>query len=165
MEFNGGEVDIYGAEFSANGQFVFANGLELPIKIAYTHTQSEFQTSFDSNFSQWGNVTAGDELPYLPENQFNLQIGLAGEKWQVDLAYKYITKMSEAAGTGVELAGVVTSDINQVDIAAWYQVNEALRIYSKLDNLTDAANIVSRRPFGARPGKPRQLVLGAKYAF
>ena len=164
-EFNGGEVDIFGAEFSANGKFAFANGLELPIKIAYTHTQSEFQTSFDSNFSQWGNVTAGDELPYLPENQFNLQIGLAGEKWQVDLAYKYITKMSEAAGTGVELSGVVTSDINQVDVAAWYQVNEALRIYSKLDNLTDAANIVSRRPFGARPGKPRQFVLGAKYAF
>jgi Fe(3+) dicitrate transport protein len=164
-EFNGGEVDIFGAEFSANGKFVFTNGLELPIKIAYTHTQSEFQTSFDSNFSQWGNVTAGDELPYLPENQFNLQIGLAGEKWQVDLAYKYITKMSEAAGTGVELSGVVTSDINQVDVAAWYQVNEALRIYSKLDNLTDAANIVSRRTFGARPGKPRQFVLGAKYAF
>jgi len=164
-EFNGGEVDIFGAEFSANGKFAFANGLELPIKIAYTHTQSEFQTSFDSNFSQWGNVTAGDELPYLPENQFNLQIGLAGEKWQVDLAYKYITKMSEAAGTGVELSGVVTSDINQVDVAAWYQVNEALRIYSKLDNLTDAANIVSRRPLGARPGKPRQFVLGAKYAF
>lgn len=165
VEFNGGEVDIYGAEFSTNGQFVFANDLVLPIKIAYTHTQSKFQTSFDSTFSQWGNVAVGDELPYLPENQVNLQIGLAGEKWQVDLAYKYITEMSEASGTDVELAGVVTSDISQIDLAAWYQINESLRIYSKLDNLTDAANIVSRRPFGARPGKPRQFVLGAKYAF
>ena len=165
VEFNGGEVDIYGLEFSANGQFEFANGLQLPIKIAYTHTQSEFQTSFDSTFSQWGDVTVGDELPYLPENQFNLQVGLAGEKWQIDLAYKYITEMSEAAGTGVELEGVVTSDINQIDLAAWYQINHALRIYSKVDNLSDAANIVSRRPFGARPNKPRQFVLGIKYAF
>jgi Fe(3+) dicitrate transport protein len=104
-------------------------------------------------------------LPYLPENQFNLQVGVAGENWQVDLAYKYITEMSEAAGTDVELAGIMTSDISQIDVAAWYQITDALRIYSKLDNLTDEANIVSRRPFGARPGKPRQLILGAKYAF
>ncbi|MFT6990416.1 MAG: Fe(3+) dicitrate transport protein [Paraglaciecola sp.] len=165
VEFNGGEVDIYGAEFSSHGQFELSNGLEIPVKIAYTYTQSEFQSSFDSTFSQWGDVTNGDELPYLPENQFNLQVGLSGENWQVDLAYKYMTKMSEAAGTGVELEGVMTSDISQIDVAAWYQISDALRIYGKVDNLTDEANIVSRRPFGARPGKPRQFVLGAKYAF
>ena len=165
VEFNGGEVDIYGAEFSANGQFEFTNGLTLPIKIAYTHTQSEFQSTFDSTFSQWGNVSVGDELPYLPENQFNVQVGLTGENWQLNLAYKYIAEMSEAAGTGVELAGVMTSDISQIDLAAWYQINAALKIYAKLDNLTDETNIVSRRPFGARPGKPRQFILGAKYAF
>ena len=107
----------------------------------------------------------GDELAYLPENQFNLHVSLTGEKWQLVLAYKYITEMSEAAGTGVELAGVVTSDISQIDLAAWYQINAALKIYVKLDNLTNEANIVSRRPFGARPGKPRQFILGAKYAF
>jgi Fe(3+) dicitrate transport protein len=165
VEFNGGEVDIYGAEFSANGQFEFTNGLTLPIKIAYTHTQSEFQSTFDSTFSQWGNVSVGDELPYLPENQFNVQVGLTGENWQLNLAYKYIAEMSEAAGTGVELAGVMTSDISQIDLAAWYQINAALKIYAKLDNITDETNIVSRRPFGARPGKPRQFILGAKYAF
>ena len=164
-EFNGGEVDIYGLELSTSGQFEFTNGLELPIKIAYTHTQSEFQTTFDSTFSQWGDVTVGDELPYLPENQFNLQLGVAGDNWQVDLAYKYISEMSEAAGTGVELEGSYTGTINQFDLAAWYQVNSSLRIYSKLDNLTDQAEIVSRRPFGARPGKPRQFIIGAKYAF
>ena len=165
VEFNGGEVHIYGAELSANGQVAFSNGLKLPIKIAYTHTQSEFQSSFDSSFSQWGNVAIGDKLPYLPENQFNLQVSLVGENWQLDLAYKYITEMSEAAGTGVELAAVVTSDISQIDLAAWYAINTVLRIYTKLDNLTDEVNIVSRRPFGARPGKPRQFILGAKYSF
>jgi Fe(3+) dicitrate transport protein len=107
----------------------------------------------------------GDELPYLPENQFNLQVGLTGENWQLNLAYKYITEMSEAAGTGVELAGLMTSDSSQIDLAAWYQINAVLKIYAKLDNLTDEAKIVSRRPFGARPGKPRQFIVGAKYAF
>lgn len=165
VEFNGGEVDIYGLELSANGKIEISNNLTMPINLAYTHTQSEFQTTFDSTFSQWGNVVAGDELPYLPENQFNLQVGVAGDNWQVDLAYKYVAEMSEAAGTGVELEGVYTSSISQIDLAAWYQVNDALRIYSKLDNLTDEVEIVSRRPFGARPGKPRQFIIGAKYAF
>ncbi len=165
VEFNGGEVDIYGLELSANGQIDISNSLTMPINLAYTHTQSEFQTTFDSTFSQWGNVVTGDELPYLPENQFNLQVGVAGDNWQVDLAYKYVAEMSEASGTGVELEGVYTSSISQIDLAAWYQVNDALRIYSKLDNLTDEVEIVSRRPFGARPGKPRQFIIGAKYAF
>jgi Fe(3+) dicitrate transport protein len=165
VEFNGGEVNIYGLELSANGQVEISNNLTMPINLAYTHTQSEFQTTFDSTFSQWGNVVTGDELPYLPENQFNLQLGLAGDNWQVDLAYKYVAEMSEASGTGVELEGVYTSSISQIDLAAWYQVSDALRVYGKLDNLTDEANIVSRRPFGARPGKPRQFILGAKYAF
>ncbi|MEP1384732.1 MAG: TonB-dependent receptor [Paraglaciecola sp.] len=165
VEFNGGEVDIYGLELSANGKIAISNNLTMPINLAYTHTQSEFQTTFDSTFSQWGNVVAGDELPYLPENQFNLQVGVAGDNWQLDIAYKYVAEMSEASGTGVELEGVYTSSISQIDLAAWYQVNDALRIYSKLDNLTDEVEIVSRRPFGARPGKPRQFIIGAKYAF
>ncbi|MEO9944168.1 TonB-dependent receptor [Paraglaciecola sp.] len=165
VEFNGGEVDIYGLELSANGKIAISQSITLPINLAYTHTQSEFQTTFDSTFSQWGNVVTGDELPYLPKNQFNLQVGVAGDNWQLDIAYKYVAEMSEASGTGVELEGVYTSSISQIDLAAWYQVNDALRIYSKLDNLTDEVEIVSRRPFGARPGKPRQFIIGAKYAF
>lgn len=163
-EFNGGEVEIYGAELSAQGEFALGDFV-VPVSAAYTYTQSEFQTSFDSSFSQWGNIVVGDALPYLPENQFNLQVGLAGDNWQVDIAYKYIDEMSEAAGTGTDLDGLTTSSLSQFDFAAWYQINSALRIYSKLDNLTDEVQIVSRRPFGARPNKPRQFVLGAKYAF
>ncbi|MFT2092022.1 TonB-dependent receptor family protein [Paraglaciecola sp. 2405UD69-4] len=164
-EFNGGEVEIYGAELSATGQFEIDKSLHIPVNIAYTYTQSEFQSSFESSFSQWGNVTAGDELPYLPENQLNIQVGLAGDNWQVDLAYKYISEMSEAAGTGTDLDGVSTSALSQIDVAAWYQINQSLKIYSKLDNLTDEIQIVSRRPFGARPNKPRQFIVGAKYSF
>jgi hypothetical protein len=33
------------------------------------------------------------------------------------------------------------------------------------DNLTDETVIVSRRPFGARPGKPRQATMGIKFTF
>lgn len=164
LEFNGGEVDIYGLEASLSGSFAVAE-LSVPIQLAYTYTESEFKTSFESDFAQWGDVQAGDELPYLPKQQLNAQLGLAGQDWQVTLAYKYTDEMSEAAGTGIDLEGVSTAALHQIDVAAWYQVTPALRAYAKLDNATDEAEIVSRRPFGARPGKPRQLSIGAKYQF
>jgi Fe(3+) dicitrate transport protein len=165
QEFNGGEVDVYGVEASLNTRFNVSDSIELPINIAYTHTQSEFQNSFKSSFSQWGNINEGDELPYLPENQLSVEVALAHENWQVSLLFKYVEKMLEAAGTATELEGYYTGDIQQVDLSSWYQVNDAIRIYGKIDNLTDDTVIVSRRPFGARSGKPRQAIVGMKYTF
>jgi Fe(3+) dicitrate transport protein len=165
QEFNGGEIEIYGLEFSANKAFKVSGGIHMPISMSYTYTQSEFQNTFRSDFSQWGSVESGDELPYLPDHQFNLQWGLGTDIWQVAISYKYIAKMLEAAGTGTELEGVSADSVNQFDLSAWFQFDPSLRVYAKLDNLTDEVDIISRRPFGARPGKPRQFILGAKYAF
>lgn len=164
-EFNGGEVDIYGAEASLKGSIALTSSLNMPVSVAYTFTESEFKTRFQSDFGQWGTVEAGDELPYVPANQLNVQMGLEGEDWSLLVAYKYIDDMREAAGRNVDLQGVFVESLSQLDIAGYHQLNDALRLYAKLDNATDEAQIVSRRPFGARPGKPRQFILGAKYQF
>ena len=52
-----------------------------------------------------------------------------------------------------------------VDLSASYELGRYGQIYGKIDNLFDDAEIVSRRPYGARPGKPRQVSLGYKYRF
>lgn len=164
-DFNGGEVNIYGLESSLRTSLMLTKRIEVPVSVAYTYTHTEFQNSFNSTFSQWGNVSAGDELPYLPEHQLSLDVGLKGDNWQIAALFKYVKEMREASGTGTELEGVYTDKITQVDLSAWYQLNDAVRIYSRLDNVTDEAVIVSRRPFGARPGKPQQLMFGIKYNF
>ena len=107
----------------------------------------------------------GDELPYLPQSQFSLELGLQGAQWQVAVLVKYLSAMSEAAGTNTELEGLMTDELIQVDFSAWYQVNDSLKLYGKIDNITDEQVIVSRRPFGARPGKPMQAIVGVKYSF
>ena len=164
-EFNGGEVDIYGVEASLNTHLDITDSIHMPINIAYTFTQSEFQNSFQSSFSQWGTVSEGDELPYLPHNQLSIEVALAHDNWQVSLLLKYVDEMLEAAGTATELAGYYTDNIQQLDLSSWYQINDAIKIYGKIDNLTDETVIVSRRPFGARSGKPRQAIVGVKYTF
>lgn len=165
QEFNGGEVDVYGVEASANLSIDITKDLSLPINIAYTFTQSEFQNSFQSSFSQWGNVSKGDELPYLPENQLSIEIALAHENWQASLLFKYVDEMLEAAGTATELEGYKTDNVQQIDFSSWYQLSDSIKLYGKIDNLTDDAVIVSRRPFGARSSKPRQAIVGIKYTF
>ena len=165
QEFNGGEVDVYGIEASTSISWQLTDSLTVPVKVAYTYSQSEFQNSFDSTFSQWGSVEVGDELPYLPEQQLSIETGLQAEYWQASLMFKYITEMSEAAGSNTELEGLTTDELIQVDFSAWYQVNKQIKLYGKVDNITDEAVIVSRRPFGARPGKPRQVIVGVKYSF
>lgn len=164
-EFNGGEVDVYGVEASSNLSWKVSQTMSIPLKLAYTYSQSEFQNDFDSTFSQWGSVSAGDELPYLPEHQLSIESGLQGEAWQVSLIVKYMSEMSEAAGTNTELEGILTDELLQVDFSAWYEVSEQVKLYGKVDNITGEEVIVSRRPFGARPGKPTQAIVGVKYSF
>ena len=78
---------------------------------------------------------------------------------------KYVSAMSEAAGENTELEGFETDEIVQLDLSASYLLNADTKAYFKVDNLTDEQNLVSRRPFGARPGKPRQMSIGIKYQF
>ncbi|KGJ94952.1 TonB-dependent receptor family protein [Colwellia psychrerythraea] len=165
QEFNGGEVDVYGIEASTSINWQLTSSVTVPLKVAYTYSQSEFKTKFNSTFSQWGNVEVGDELPYLPEHQLSIEAGLQGDNWQTSILLKYLAEMSEAAGSNTELEGLMTDELLQVDFSAWYQVYDQLKLYGKIDNITDEKVIVSRRPFGARPGKPRQVIVGVKYSF
>lgn len=164
-EFNGGAVEVKGIEASYSSQWQLTDNITIPLSINYTHTQSEFQSDFLSTFIQWGDVSKGDELPYMPKNQWSIQTGLQGETWKVALIAKHVDKMREAAGARTELSGYWTDAINQIDVSAYKQLNDELRIYGKIDNLTDQQDIVSRRPFGARASKPRQFTVGIKYDF
>jgi Fe(3+) dicitrate transport protein len=166
-EYNAGEVDIYGLEATASHTITLTDNLDLPLSAVYTYSQSEFKESFVSDFALWGNVTAGDEVPYLAEHQITLTAELTNNNWQAAVLVKYIGEMKEAAGTGVNFEGVNTEALTVVDFSGSYDINngEHGSVYLKVDNIFEAVESVSHRPYGARPSKPRQAVLGYKYAF
>lgn len=164
-EFNGGEVDVYGLELSASYTATLDNSWEMPLSLVYTYTSSEFKSDFSSDFPMWGEITAGDELPYLPENQLTVSIGLLSDVWEVNLISRYIGEMQEASGESVLLTGVTTLAYAVVDFSASYSLELYGRIYLKVDNLFDDQEIVSRRPYGARPSKPQQFQIGYQYSF
>ncbi|ADN75419.1 TonB-dependent receptor [Ferrimonas balearica DSM 9799] len=163
-EYNGGEVDVYGLEFSAS-HTLRGMGFDWPLSLVYTYTDSEFKTDFESDFTMWGDVSKGDPLPYLPEHQATLGLGMAGNQWEANVLVRYQSEMWEASGQGVTLSGVKTTAFTTVDLAASYDFGDWGEMYGKVDNLLDEAEIVSRRPYGARPNKPQQFVVGYRIGF
>tara|TARA_R110001592_G_scaffold363396_1_gene687586 strand:- start:10037 stop:12298 length:2262 start_codon:yes stop_codon:yes gene_type:complete len=171
-EFNGGDVQVAGWEFSANYATTLGNGLTMPFSLVYTYTETAFQDNFVSNFSLWNPgyfegiqlpVRQGDELPYTPEHQARFQAGLEGIYWTANVAVRYVSEMREVPGQGGYADGISTEDYTIIDLATAYDVTDQLTVKFVIENLADEQVIVSRRPFGARPNLPRQFKLGVGY--
>lgn len=165
QEYNGGAVDIFGLESSIAHTFALTGDIDMPVSLVYTYTKGEFKQALDSDFSMWGNVVAGDPLPYLPEHQTTLNIGLSATDWQVSLLIRYVGEMNETAGSGEVYSGVKTEALTVVDLSASYDFGDKGIVYAKIDNVLDEVEVVSHRPFGARPSKPQQFFIGYKYQF
>jgi Fe(3+) dicitrate transport protein len=164
-EFNGSEVDVYGLEFSTSYSAKLSESLDVPMSLVYTYSDSEFKNSFESDFPMWGTITAGDGLPYLAEHQVTFNLGLAAEQWDINFIARYIGEMLEASGEDVTLSGETTEAYVVVDLSASYFLGSYGKIYIKADNILDSQEIVSRRPYGARPSKPQQMFVGYQYNF
>ena len=172
IEFNAGEVDIYGVELMLSDTYELNRELSMPWSISYTRTESEFKDTFYSAFTQWGFINEGDGVPYLADDMLSVNLGLTANSWQVSLLISYFGEMKESAQTALTgnskdsaLAGLVTEAFTNVDLSGSYELTSYSQLYAKVDNIFDSAKISSRRPFGARPTKSRQFQVGYKYRF
>lgn len=163
-EFNGGEVEVAGLELTAADELKLANFL-VPIEFVYTYTESAFQTSFESGFSQWGTVRASDELPYLPQHQARLNLGLEQDAWQLVGSIKYTDRSREVPGQGAFDSALSTESHTTLDLSAAWQALDDLNLKLIVENITDEQVIVSRRPFGARPSQPRSIKANMTWEF
>lgn len=164
--FNGGEVEVKGIEATAQYNAASLVGLtdtyRLPLAVSYTLTHGEFKNSFVSSFGEWGTVTSGDELPYLPRNQLYLSAGLETDDWGISLAGKYVDDMRTRAGSGSIPAAERVDSHWTMDIAGEYRLNESIRAFATVENLLDEEYVAARRPAGARPGLPLTAMAGVK---
>jgi len=160
-EFNGGEAEIKGVEFSAAYQLAF-NELNIPFKFDYTFTDAAFASDFGSSNPDWGvgDINSGDALPYIPEHQFSFSTGLAAQQWRIDTVLKYVGERNDTA-TGNR----VIESYTVVDLKGSYNLAEDIQLYSSIKNLLDKEYITSLRPYGARPGAPRLAQIGIKVSF
>jgi len=164
-QFDAGKARVSGLEASASYDFGNGGAIAVPASLSYTYTRAEFRESFSSSFEEWGNVSAGDRLPYLPEHLLHAEIGAVGERWRVNLAANYLGEMRSEAGSGAIPSGEGTDAAVIWDLSAALRVHDQVEFYARLENLTDETYIVARRPAGARPGQPRSAFAGIRLSF
>lgn len=165
-QFNAGEVNVTGLEALINYDLLSKNGkYSLPISLGYTYTHAEFQNSFGSNDDLWGEVEAGDQLPYLPEHQFNIMVSLEHEKYELNASGRYLGAFRTMAGAGSIPANEKIDSNFVLDFSAKYHFNKHLSLMGNIFNALDTTYAVSRVPAGLRPGMPFAANAGLEFRF
>ena len=158
-QYNYGEVEVSGFEFSAGRTFNTAS-VAFPVKLTYTYTNSEFKNTFDSEI--WGSVEKGDAMPYVPENQVALSFGAEFNAFVINSQMRYVSD----AHADLSDSGLNAIDSRVVwDLAAKYLIDENQKVYLSVDNLFDNTYIANRANGGIQPGKPRSVQMGYSYSF
>lgn len=160
---NAGEVQTLGAEVGWNQVFQLTQNIAVPAAFTYTYTESEFREAFSSTNPQFGDVEPGYELPYIPPHRWNLNVGLEGLSWGMQLSVTHTARMRDQAGIGPIAVDEGSDESTVVDLSASYDISQRWRVSARLDNALDDVYVVSRRPFGARPGKPFSVQLMVMY--
>ncbi len=162
-QFDGGRVTVSGLEMSGGYRWRLGQTV-VPLSVRYTWTnEAEFQNGFESDFDPWGDVVAGDELPYIPEHQLHANVGLVQAKWRVSLGANYVGRIRTVAGQGPVGANESIGSRVVWDAVATWQLAPQFATYLKIDNLFDETYAAARRPAGLRPGLPRTAYLGFTY--
>ncbi|MCY1035226.1 TonB-dependent receptor [Corallococcus sp. BB11-1] len=161
-QVDAGAANIYGLEAFAEKTLRPGGGITFPLTASYTFTRTKLLNDFRSSDPQFGNVTAGDELPYVPRHQLYASVGVEGARWGVFLSTTYLASMREEAGQGEIPEGSKTGALLTFDVNASWNITRWGQLYVSGRNLLDEAVIVGRRPYGARPNAPRTLIGGFK---
>lgn len=165
-QFNAGEVRVSGLEVLLNYELLPTNTkFKLPISFGYTLTDTKFLSSFGSSNDIWGEVTEGDELPYIAKHQFNTSISLEHSKYELNFGARFNGEFRTLAGSG-DIPNNERVDSNFIlDFSAKYHINKKLSLTTNVINLLDETYAVSRVPAGLRPGHPFGANLGLEFRF
>ena len=165
-QFNAGEVNVQGVEILINYNLLpNSNKYALPLTLGYTLTDTEFQTSFGSENDIWGEVTAGDELPYIAKHQFNGALSLEHEKYEINLSARYNGEFRTQAGSG-SIPSSERVDSNFIfDLSGKYRLGNYMAITANVINLFDETYAVARVPAGLRPGHPFGIYAGIELRY
>ena len=158
--FNAGAAIVKGLEFMAT--YVILNdptkGFKLPVSLTYTLTDTKLKSDFNSPI--WGNVSRGDEIPYIAKNQFALSAAFETQKFNLAISGKYQDAFRTLAGTGTIPTQNKVNNNFIVDLSAKYHLNQRVSLMSNIVNLMDKKYAASRVPAGLRPGMPFSINFG-----
>ncbi|WP_127717216.1 TonB-dependent receptor plug domain-containing protein [Halobacteriovorax sp. HLS] len=161
-EYNGGKAKIRGIEALISKDIRYKKWT-FPVSLNYTLTRAEFDSTTISNNEEWGigQINPGDPLPYIPLQRYSLSTGFRVENLSTSMIFNWQSKMYDQA---VQVGRKEIPAYGVIDLAMKYKISDA-RLFLKVENIFDNTYLVSYRPYGARPGKPRLVTGGLQYRF
>ena len=173
---NGGSAEVWGIESLVEYDHGRASNwtFGLPTYLSLTYTDAEFADmsgTLASNAGTFAGGRNGNEIPYIPEWKLGTGIGIAFEKWGVNLDASY---NSTSWGTGYNddarsgNASAMDGKIDALllfDLTGHYQLTDQIKLVGGIQNLLDERAIISRAPLGARANAPRMIFAGFEAEF
>ena len=158
-QYNAGAVTSRGIEFAANTQKLHYGAVQFPIGFTYTYIDATFKSNLTTGAeSEWGNITAGNRVPYISRNQFSLNTGVKYEKMFANLATKYVSNTSAMANGTQKIPSYMV-----LDIITKYDLDPKTNVFIAIDNITNRKYGVAYQPAGLRPGRPRSFRVGLTF--
>ena len=109
-----------------------------------------------------GPFSKGDPIPYIPQQQFNLSVGIEQNRWAVYLSANYVDEVCVKASCD---AFEKTDSTLTIDLAGNFDLNSSVSLFGKIENLSGQEDIMGRQPYGARPNKDRTATVGVRVHF
>lgn len=162
-QFNGGAALVSGLEMRLAKNIEIGKA-SFPIQFNLTYLDPQFKNDFYSRSPEWGvgQILSGAELPYVPQWQYNLMLGMNYGHFRQELSFIY---QGASYDSSLRDSRFLIPGYGIVDWTAKYNLSEGSQIFARVDNLLAKDYIVSLRPFGARPGKPQSFMVGLSYTF
>jgi Fe(3+) dicitrate transport protein len=165
-QFNAGEARVQGIELLVNYDLLGRDrqrAFSLPLTFSYTFTDARFTADFDSDDSIFGEVSDGDEIPYIARNQFNLTLALEHQRFNLSLSGRYTDPLRTEAGSGLIPDQTRIGSNFIVDLSARYFISKRITLGVNTINLFNTTYEVARLPAGLRPGAPFMVNAGISY--
>lgn len=178
--FNAGNAKIQGLEIGIEYDLLHkknANSdFKLPVSIAYTYTDAEFQETFVNGGGDWGSgtINKNDLIPFITPHLLTTSIGIENKKFNTTIIGRYTGETRTKPGQSdaiVPKDNIKYNDVNTIagfliiDVSANYKFSQNFSAFSTINNITNNKSIVANLPQGYRPNMPLSFNLGLKAEF
>jgi Fe(3+) dicitrate transport protein len=174
---NIGEITTQGVELLLSSTLFEDDRFIVPLTVAYTYTDAEFDEGTaggNADSTIFAGAMPGNQLPYVPEFQWNITTGLEADKWSLNLGASYVdSSYADGSNIGLELNTGGNADARfgtidsyfTIDLSYNYQFSESASFFASIQNAFEEKWLASRVPHGPRPGAPRQSAIGVEWRF
>jgi Fe(3+) dicitrate transport protein len=164
-----GAASIYGVEANARMGTEGPFGFRYDLHLTYTYTEAQFDDEISASFNpRFAGAQPGDTIPDIPAHMGSFYATVAsGDVWALSLGGFAQSRMIDVVEQGRDELGdaFYTDAFFVLDATAHYRPIPWLDLYVGGQNLLDNEYIASRRPFGARPGRPLFVYAGLKLTY